>query len=110
MTKLMPLYSHKEGTKVKLSNSGKNLIMTCQIITCEVLFTSSKVLWKCFLQLRVDDQYVLPKPNSYLSTTACGVYLVYWILWLMLGMLVLVGFESCSYLRRTLFPGISEMI
>ena len=29
LSKLVRLYSHEKGTEVKLSDSGKNLIMTC---------------------------------------------------------------------------------
>ena len=39
----------------------------------------------------------LSNANSYLTATACGVDLVYWILWLMLGMLVLVGVLELTY-------------
>ena len=52
------------------------------------------LLYKCFLQLRDNNQRVLPNATVLLMTTACGVDLVYWILWLSLGKLVLVGHSS----------------
>ena len=43
-----------------------------------------------FYGFESNNQYVLPTAIL-LLTTACGVDLVYWILWLSLGKLVLVG-------------------
>ena len=41
-----------------------------------------------------NNQRVLPNATVLLTTTACGVDLVYWILWLSLGKLVLVGHSN----------------
>ena len=73
---------------------------------------SNLVLYECFLRLRDNNQLVLPNATVLLTTTACGVDLVYWILWLSLGKLVLLGhlslyiewcqLSSCSYVA---YPG-----
>ena len=53
------------------------------------------MLYECLLQLRDNNQRVLPTNTTVLlTTTACGVDLVYWILRLSLGKLVLVGHSS----------------
>ena len=52
------------------------------------------VLYECFLRLRDNNQFVLRNATVLLMTTACGVDLVYRILWLSLGKLVLVGHSS----------------
>ena len=46
---------------------------------------------RVLLRLRDNNQLVLPNDTVLLTTTACGVDLVYWILWLSLGKLVLLG-------------------
>ena len=44
-----------------------------------------------FYSFESNNQYVLPTAILSYATTACGVDLVYWILWPTLGKLVLVG-------------------
>ena len=55
------------------------------LLVVRVLFTAT------------NNQYVLPNAIILLSTVACGVDLVYWILWLVLGKLVLVGHFKVTY-------------
>ena len=52
------------------------------------------VVTSAFYGFESNNQYVLPNAIVLLKTTACGVDLVYWILWLSLGKLVLVGHSS----------------
>ena len=69
------------------------------------VFMSLALFWLELVDLNITSKELLNEfffnsfelitnPMSYLmlvSTTACSVDLVYWILWLILGMLVLVG-------------------
>ena len=56
-------------------------------------YSSWPLLYECVLQLRVNNQCVLPTVIETIDLLLLlfGVELVYWILWLILGKLVLVG-------------------
>ena len=66
MTKLERLLLYKEGTEVKLSNSGKNLITTCRVVTISMVFshcnlkfqvgTSGKIFCTKSLQVCVQQE------------------------------------------------------
>ena len=96
--------SSRRWSATSASSSGVSSDLYLEIFPLSLFMVSfnqiisSKCCTSAFYSFELsNNQYVLPIAIMLLSTTACGVDLVYWMLWLMLGKLVLVGHFELIY-------------